>query len=264
MKSRGVEVTSHLSGRAVRVIETTPSRLFAIGDIHGCLSELDVLLAYLEQERALSGKDQVVFMGDFIDRGPASKGVLARLITFREKFPATVFLRGNHEDMLLSYLGLGGFGGDIYLDNGGLQTIESYGWSAELSPLELLPLFPADQREFLLGLEVGVQLAEFLFVHAGVRPSVPLANQSGHDLMWIRSEFTKGTHDLGLTVVFGHTPYEDVFVHLPYKIGVDTGLVYGNMLTCIELVEGELLQVDFADSSVKVASLRDRLGSRSR
>ncbi len=248
--------------RTIRRITSIPRRLFAVGDIHGCSRELLSLLKHLEGPLALSNEDLVVFIGDYIDRGVFSKIVVDQLIEFKTKFPSTVFLRGNHEDMFLSYLGLGGYAGEVYLDNGGVQTLESYGIPEHTPPLSVLSLIPEKHRRFYNELEYGVEVAEFLLVHAGIRPGVELDQQNPHDLMWIRAEFTTSEHSLGKTVVFGHTPYEDVLIHLPYKVGIDTGAVYGNMLSCIELVEGDVFQVDFGDTTVKAASLRDRLGSR--
>jgi serine/threonine protein phosphatase 1 len=106
---------------------------------------------------------------------------------------------------------------------------------------------------------MGVQVGEFVFVHAGVSPARSFDDQSEEDLMWIRQEFVQSEHNLGKTVVFGHTPFEDVLLNLPYKIGIDTGLVYGNKLSAVELVHGELLQIDRGDSSVRVSSLQERL-----
>ena len=111
------------------------------------------------------------------------------------------------------------------------------------------------------GLELGVMLAEFVFVHAGINPRVPLEQQSSHDVMWIRGDFTHAPHSVGKTVVFGHTPFEDVLLHLPYKIGIDTGLVFGNRLSVVELVHGQLYQIEQGETKVKSFSLRDRLGS---
>ena len=245
----------------VRSIPNTPTRLYAIGDIHGCADEMNALLQFLKGSEGLNENDQVVFIGDYIDRGPASKDVIDQLIELRQSFPKTIFLKGNHEDMLLSFLGLGGHAGQAYLSNGGFEFFRSY----QIQPLaevsEILSQLPEGHKAFFEGLETGVVLAEFLFVHAGIRPARAIAEQNAHDLIWIRSEFTSAPHELGKTVVFGHTPYEDVLIHLPYKIGIDTGLVYGNKLTCVELVEGTLYQVDFGERDVRVSSLKDRLVS---
>jgi serine/threonine protein phosphatase 1 len=110
---------------------------------------------------------------------------------------------------------------------------------------------------------LGVSIGEFLFVHAGVNPERGLNDQRARDLMWIRGDFIPVEHKLGKTVVFGHTPFADVMLHMPFKIGIDTGLVYGNLLSAVELVEGTAFQVDRGGDQVTVSSLRDRLNSGS-
>jgi serine/threonine protein phosphatase 1 len=241
----------------IRVISDRPARLFAIGDVHGCADELGVMLRELTEREALSSSDLVVFMGDYVDRGPSSKGVVDLLLDFRQRYPQTVFLKGNHEDMLLDFLGFGGHLGENYLANGGKEFFASYGIDPTAhASNELGGLLPQEHVEFLCSLELGVTLAEFLFVHAGISPFRELDKQLVHDLMWIRRDFTTFEHQLGKTVVFGHTPYENVMVHLPFKIGIDTGLVYGNKLSAVELVYGGLLQVERGEKTVIRSSLR--------
>lgn len=243
----------------IRTLKERPERLFAIGDIHGCFEELDALLAFFRTEVKASTGDQFVFIGDFIDRGPSSKNVIESLIGFQKEFPKTVFLRGNHEDMALGFLGLGGRCGELHLTNGGGEFYRSYNVDPIGTLPEIVEKIPKNHIEFLTSTELGVEVGEFLFVHAGVSPERTLAEQHEEDLIWIRKEFTQNEHNLGKTVVFGHTPFEDVFLHLPFKIGIDTGLVYGNRLSAIELVHGELLQIDRGDTTVRVSSLQDRL-----
>jgi serine/threonine protein phosphatase 1 len=163
--------------------------------------------------------------------------------------------------MLLGFMGLGGIGGDVYLANGGGETLLSYGLDPvdDIGGEDFKSSLPESHLRFLQELEVGVSLAEFVFVHAGVRPGVPLDRQIEDDCVWIRADFVESQHDFGKTIVFGHTPFEDIVVHLPFKIGIDTGLVYGNKLSMVELVEGDLYQVDFGEGNVKVSSLRDRI-----
>lgn len=242
----------------IRTITDRPRRLFAIGDVHGCFDELFILINHLISEQGLAEDDLLLFIGDLIDRGPASREVIEYVHSLKEKWPRTVMLRGNHEDMLLGFLGMDGFGGDVYLPNGGVETLKSYGLNPYLQGAELAALLPPHHIELLQRLEYGVTLAEFLFVHAGVNPHTRLAQQDPHDFMWVRTEFTHAEHSFGKTVVFGHTPFEDIFLHLPFKLGIDTGLVYGNKLTAVELVDGDLYQIDFGEQEVVVSSLRER------
>ena len=247
----------------IREIRERSARVFAIGDIHGCCDELDALLSSLRQDHGATEDDHYVFIGDYIDRGPNSRGVVDRLLAFKRECPRSIFLRGNHEDMLLGFLGLGGHAGEVYLTNGGVETFKSYGVEPNGPISQIRENMPKEHLDFYTSTELGVVIAEFLFVHAGVSPNASLTEQREHDLMWVRGEFIQNQHNLGKTVVFGHTPFEDVMLHLPYKIGIDTGLVYGNRLTAIELVEGTLFQVDKGDKEVLVSSLQDRLASRS-
>lgn len=216
-------------------------RLFGIGDIHGCLDELDVLLGAI----APGAGDEVVFVGDYVDRGPASRGVVDRLLETSAAAPGIrwIFLKGNHEDMFLSFLGLEGEHGDVFLRNGGRATLASYGIAPEQPASEQIATLPPRHLEFLRGLRMHHVAGPILFVHAGVSPILPLERQSDDTLLWIREEFIRNRHRLPYTVVFGHTPHREVFWHLPYKIGLDTGCVYGNKLSCLEFRSGTLFQV---------------------
>ena len=245
------------------MVADRPPRLFAFGDIHGCNSELRTLLESLRSQHRASKADQFVFIGDYIDRGPDSKGVIDTLIAWREDFPKTVFLKGNHEDMLLGFLGMGGSSGEVYLVNGGAEFFKSYGIEPTGPLSEVAKSLPREHLRFFTSLELGVCIGEFLFVHAGIHPARAVEEQRPHDLMWIRGDFIPVEHKLGKTVVFGHTPFADVMLHMPYKIGIDTGLVYGNLLSAVELVEGTVFQVDRGGDQVTVSSLRDRLNSGS-
>jgi serine/threonine protein phosphatase 1 len=209
-------------------------RVLAVGDIHGCAAELDHL--------APTAADELVFLGDYIDRGPDSRAVVERLIGLRRAGLACVFLRGNHEDMLLAYMKRGGLHGDAFVDNGGSATLRSYGL-AERSGPELARRLPEGHLEFYLSLRLRHQRGDHLFVHAGIRPGRPLDAQTDEDLVWIREDFTHHTHSLGCTVVHGHTPYREVVVRLPFRIGIDTGVVYGNKLSCLDVTGGTLHQV---------------------
>jgi len=247
----------------IRRIDERPPRAFAVGDIHGCHAELSALLNFLKSEQGASPEDHFIFIGDYIDRGPQSREVIETLLQFKAAFPKTSFLRGNHEDMLMGFLGLGGQGGEFYLSNGGAEFFKSYGIEPHGPVSRLRENLPTEHLDFFKSLELGVSLGEFLFVHAGINPNLGIDEQRVRDLMWVRAEFVRNPHNLGKTVVFGHTPFDDVLLDLPYKIGIDTGVVYGNRLSAVELVHGSLFQVERGDTEVRVSSLRDRLDSGS-
>ena len=175
--------------------------------------------------------DSLVFLGDYIDRGGRSYEVVEHLIRLQSKWPRIVFLKGNHEEMLLRYLN----GADryIYLANGGTQTLESY-----LRHAGKTGRHPIDEAhmDFFSGLRLYHETEEFIFVHAGLKREVPLQWQVPEDVIWIRESFIYSDYRFEKRVVFGHTPFTEPLV-MPNKIGIDTGAVYGNKLTCVKLPE---------------------------
>ncbi len=225
-------------------------RTFVVGDLHGCLDELNALLDGLQ----LTATDTMIFLGDYIDRGPESRGVVDRLIGLRSEGPRCVFLKGNHEDMFLGYMGLGGHYPDAFLVNGGKATLRSYGFEG-CSGKQVVERLSTEHREFMLSLQNYVTAGEFLCVHAGIHPLRALDEQLDEDLFWIRDEFIRNRHRLPYIVLFGHTPQREVFMDLPYKIGLDTGLVYANKLSCLELGAGELTQIRRGDWTLRRTNL---------
>jgi len=221
-------------------------RTFVIGDIHGCLDEVNRLLEHLDPTSA----DTLVFLGDYVDRGPQSRHVIERLLRLRTEAAHCVFLKGNHEDMLLGYLGGRGHHGDMFLHNGGDATLRSYGVDPPSVPRAREAVPPA-HMEFLESLILEYRHGRFLCAHAGVDPRRPLESQREEDLLWIRDDFLFNAHPFPYTVVFGHTPQRDVLVDLPYKIGIDTGLVYHNKLSCLELEELRLYQIRRGEPAVE-------------
>jgi serine/threonine protein phosphatase 1 len=226
-------------------------RLFAIGDVHGNARELEALLTGLRPGRG----DTVAFVGDYVDRGPDSAQVIDLLLDLQRSEAATIFLKGNHEDMALAYLGSPGHWGEAWLLNGGGATLRSYGLPPDAQPSEARAVIPAAHIAFLEALEPWRRLAGHVLVHAGIRPGVPMAEQQDTDLFWIREEFTLHPHDLAETVVFGHTPSRTVFVDLPYKIGIDTGCVYGGTLTALDLHEHVVHQVRHGERRMRTRTL---------
>jgi serine/threonine protein phosphatase 1 len=211
-------------------------RIFAIGDIHGCNRELQRLLARIRPDPL---NDAIVFIGDYLDRGPDSRGVVDTLLDLKKSFPHLICLRGNHEAMFLNYY-LEGRDEELYFANGGEMTLSSYG--LDLTDARDGTGFPEEHLRFLASLPLHHETEAYLFVHAGLRPGIPLAGQSPEDLLWIRNEFIDSDWDFGKTVVFGHTARCETLLPAN-KIGIDTGLVYGGRLTCIELPSRKLSQV---------------------
>jgi len=203
-------------------------RFFAIGDIHGCLDKLVKLMGRIGINWA---EDTVVFVGDYIDRGPDPKQVVDYVIELRETHERVVCLRGNHEAMFLNYLDRREE--QIFLFNGGRDTLRSYGMDPDAEDRK--EKIPPKHLEFFRTLLPFYETEKYLFVHAGVRPGIPIGLQDPHDLIWIRHEFFMSDHGLDKIVVFGHTPFRrEPFVG-EKMIGIDTGAVYGGTLTCLEL-----------------------------
>ena len=205
--------------------------------------------------------DEIVFLGDYIDRGPDSSGVVSFLIELKVSLSDNklVFLKGNHEDMLLSYLGLSGHHGNMFLPNGGRATVQSYGVAADNpSPNRLQAAMPPNHLAFYQALESYFLTEPYLCVHAGIHPLKSLPEQSEEDLLWIRDPFLQSSHPLPYTILFGHTPQHAVLYHLPYKIGLDTGLVYGNMLTCLNTDEKILYQIGRGKKRISKTSVQQK------
>ncbi len=203
-------------------------KIFAIGDIHGCYDRLKALVEKIPIDFS---RDTLLFIGDYIDRGPHSAEVVDYLIQLKKRVKEVIFLKGNHEDMLDKFLN----GDDrfTYLLNGGQQTLDSY-LKKNVQP-QSFPI-PPDHIEFFKSLRLYYETEEYIFVHAGLRPRTPLETQSAEDMLWIRDNFISTKYDFGKRVIFGHTPLKKPLVE-PNKIGIDTGAVYGNSLTCVQLPE---------------------------
>jgi serine/threonine protein phosphatase 1 len=238
-------------------IQPAPERLYVVGDIHGCPDELLVLLEHLKTKEKISEKDAVVFIGDYIDRGPNSFGAVEVLIEFQKAYANAKFLKGNHEDSFLDYCELGGDAGPVYFFNGGVQFFQSYGLSSVDPHHSIMAQLPETHQKFYKELLTGITVPGYLIVHAGIRPEVPLEEQTLQDLLWIRDEFLEYEGALPATVVFGHTPLPEVLFEPGGRIGIDTGLVYGNRLSCIELKSSNLIQVRRGMRKVLCTNLKE-------
>ena len=205
-------------------------KIFVVGDIHGCF---DKLCALMDKIPINNTRDQLIFIGDYIDRGPSSFDVVNYLIDFKKRVPGTIFIKGNHEDMLQNYLD----GSDrfTYLLNGGQKTMDEYLNRSDNK--EAFPI-PSEHLEFFNSLQLYYQTDDYIFVHAGLREKVPLESQDKMDLLWTRDEFIHSDFNFGKRVIFGHTPFKETLLQAN-KIGIDTGAVYGNLLTCLQLPEME-------------------------
>jgi serine/threonine protein phosphatase 1 len=212
-------------------------KIFAIGDIHGCLDQLQTLIKNLDIDQQY---DTLVFIGDYIDRGSSVREVVDYVIKLRSEYKNTVCLMGNHEQMLLHYLK--GIDEKMYLANGGPATLLSYGISRSSVPQTRKAAIPSDHLLFFQSLLPYYETKDYIFVHAGLKPGLLLSEQDRDDLLWIRQEFINSEYDFGRPVIFGHTPMNEPLI-MPNKIGIDTGAVSGGKLTCVELPKVIIHQV---------------------
>ena len=238
--------TQQTAGAATRTLPRVPEgyRVYAVGDIHGRADLLARLHRSIraDAERTRARHKVLVYLGDYIDRGPDSRDVVNMLVHMPLGGFETIHLKGNHEDLLLDYLD--GGDGRVWLFNGGDATLASYGEAvydpylrgSELERLRrrLLAGIPADHLAFLRGLKTRHAVGDYLFVHAGVRPGVALDDQKEKDLIWIRGPFLDATEDFGKVVVHGHTIHPTPEL-LDNRIGIDTGAFATNRLTCLVL-----------------------------
>jgi serine/threonine protein phosphatase 1 len=223
-------------------------RAYAIGDVHGRLDLLVDLLARIEADNESRGaaRTWLVFLGDLVDRGPDSRGVVELLADRPPNFARNVFLKGNHEEFFLSVLGGDDSGVQHWLAYGGTECAQSYGltsgWMLNATPAAIMERLvrqvPESHVRFLDQMADSFRFGDYLFVHAGIRPGVALDQQVGRDLRWIREGFLDDRSDHGVVVVHGHTIVERAEEH-PNRIAVDTGAYRSGTLTAIGLEGGE-------------------------
>jgi serine/threonine protein phosphatase 1 len=218
-------------------------RIYAVGDIHGCAARLDVLHGLMAEDAAKAPERRkvIVYLGDYVDRGPDSRGVIERLLGPPPFAAETVHLAGNHEALMLAALDDPGDlrAGALWQMNGGGAALASWGVDPEAPQERWAEAIPPAHLAWLRGLARSVRFGGYVFAHAGVRPGVPLARQDPEDLIWIREPFLSSTADHGAVVVHGHTPGREVVLRRN-RIGLDTGAVFGGKLTCAVLWAGRL------------------------
>lgn len=213
---------------------------YIIGDIHGYYNKLSGLFEKIKKH--ITDDDTIIFLGDYIDRGKHSFEVIEFLIDLQQSYN-TVYLRGNHESMFLDYLQ--GKEIPLYMYNGGQATIDSY-----IQIVGSLRL-PEDHKAFFNNLKLYYETDDFIAIHAGMRPGIPVELQSPYDMMWIREDFYLKQYRWPKLVVFGHTTtvnitglpiheiYDDVHKNI---IGIDTGAAYRGPLTCLRLPDKKIFQ----------------------
>ena len=228
-------------------------RVYAVGDIHGRVDLLAALHDHIldDAATATAGRTVLVYLGDYVDRGPCSFAVVDMLIEAPLEGFEIVHLKGNHEDFLLRFVEEENLEeADLWFINGGDATLHSYKVPLLTLPFGLAELetarraflaaLPPSHMTFFQGLKMFHVEGDYLFVHAGIKPGVPLDEQNEEDLLWIREEFLDSDAAFGHMVVHGHTPAAETDVR-PNRIGIDTGAFYTDRLTCL-VVEGDSMR----------------------
>lgn len=198
-----------------------PAAVYAIGDVHGCLDQLLALEERIAEDAlGIEGEKWLITLGDHIDRGPRSAAVIDHIMGPAPPGLRRFSLMGNHEAMMLDFLRDPDAHG-YWIEEGGAETLASYQRGLEFAPATVAEWTLELHAEFIRSLPVYLSLPGWLFVHAGIRPGVPLGLQADEDLLWIRAPFLTSQLTGGLRVVHGHTPGNDIVV-TPHRIDVDT------------------------------------------
>jgi serine/threonine protein phosphatase 1 len=204
---------------------------FIIGDLHGCRDMLEKMLSIIPWNPEV---DHLFFIGDYLDRGNDSKGVIDLLIKLTKSSPNVQCIMGNHESIFLDYLS--GSDEKTFLVNGGVSTLDSYMVNGTI-------YIPPEHISFIESMPLLIELDNYYIVHAGLKPELKIDEQNIKDILWIRENFITSDYDFGKKIIFGHTPFYSPYV-TENKIGIDTGAVFGNKLTCLELPDEKFYFVE--------------------
>jgi serine/threonine protein phosphatase 1 len=213
-------------------------RIYAIGDIHGCLDRLATVHERIAEDLTERPIDEpvLVHLGDYIDRGPESAQVIEWLQgELPVPVPRVVNLMGNHEHMALAAIAAADKEAPgLWMTNGGADSLLSWGINRTVPQPDWAARIPPEHLIFMRDLVTCFACGPYFFVHAGIRPGVALDRQTKQDMLWIREPFLSSRRDHGVVVVHGHTPRQEPTVR-PNRIGIDTGAVMGGPLTCVVL-----------------------------
>jgi serine/threonine protein phosphatase 1 len=252
-------------GRAPAALAPPGVALYVIGDVHGRVDLLHPLLRKIAYDAARLGPDEtreLIFLGDYVDRGPDSRGVIELILTTiaETDFWTVTALKGNHEAALLEFLD-DPTSWPMWSPFGARETLSSYGvdppdWSSgeddwARASRELGAAMHAAHKALLRGLDLAAERGDYPCAHAGVRPGIPLDRQVEQDLLWIRDDFLRSERRLAKVIVHGHTPADEAYLG-EHRIGLDTGAYATSVLTAVRLKDAErtLIQVRGAEDKV--------------
>jgi serine/threonine protein phosphatase 1 len=255
-----------LSSRRRRRLAQVPQgiRVYAVGDLHGRADLLAQLFSEIDADLAAHPAPRTihVFLGDYIDRGPDSRGVVDLLIA-RSQRHDTIFLKGNHEVLVEEFLrNPGSFA--TWRHVGGIETLLSYGIRPSFNPdaaeqtmlaQRFADVLPPAHRRFFADLKRSFSCGDFFFVHAGVRPGVPLSQQRDEDLFWIREEFLDSKEKFEKIIVHGHNPVTEVEFH-SNRINIDTGAYTTGRLSCLRIESDQAIYNVHSFGAMRVEARR--------
>lgn len=215
-------------------------RVYAIGDVHGCLDMLEGIHEWIAMDLgARPVQDwRIVHVGDYVDRGPDSAGVIRFLMRRVAEDPRNICLMGNHDQMFAESLRGSPRWVSLWLEHGGVETLASYGILRDDFDRRLMDgagfddAIPPEHLSFIEGMGHYVHYGDYFFAHAGIDPNHGLEDQDPHDLMWIREPFLRDQRDHGAVIVHGHTPVRKLAVEMN-RVGIDTAAVFGGSLSCV-------------------------------
>ena len=217
-------------------------RIYAIGDVHGCLDQLSALHWEIAADLGTRpvGESLLIHLGDYVDRGPDSAGVICMLNgSIVAPVSRRIDLQGNHEAMMMAALSGQPRPAELWVDNGGRATLDSYDVPHDALPDEWVQCVPLAHRQWISTRPLTHREGGYLFVHAGIRPGRKIVRQTPDDLLWIREPFLSSREQHPYVVVHGHTPRTNPDVRAN-RIGIDTGAVMGGTLTCLVLEENQM------------------------
>ena len=236
------------------------SQVYAVGDIHGSKDLLDKIHKKVEiKSKNITGKKAIIYLGDYIDRGNKAKETIQALIDFQPKNFEKIFLLGNHEQMMIDFLNNKPNSLNIWITNGGRETLESYGvkptsvlrgmiGNDKIIRDELNKKIDFNHKSFFKKLILNYSWKNYFFVHAGINPKIPLKDQDKKTILWTRSNnFFESKNIFEKIIVHGHTPKKNV-ENMPNRINLDTGAHYSGILSCV-LIEENNLKPQFFDTS---------------
>jgi serine/threonine protein phosphatase 1 len=234
------------------------SQIFAVGDIHGCRDLLDNIHSkIIKASKNRAGKKTIIYLGDYVDRGPDIKGTIQTLIDFNPPHFKKIFLLGNHEQMLLNFISKNSNNHFEWIYNGGSETLESYGMnlsnyiddSMDLTidkkfKKKFIDIIPSTHMNFFNQLILNYLWGDYFFVHAGINPDIPLTMQERETMLWTREKhFFKPTMKYEKIIVHGHTAKERI-EKFPFRINLDTGSFYSGKLSCLLIENNQLSFMD--------------------